>query len=191
MPASPSKPLPAEIDERAIQQASGLVAARRHRGIACARESRCGIVRRAGQFVVGADQTLALGTRLFSKPAGRVAGCGAAARAGRRQPRTAFRRCRRARWQDIVRSSFHCTDDHAVAWRGRNRRLSGTKRERPSPPASALTSSRDWACICSSVSRAIISPSSVCRCCHCWRFCAASGCSACEGKSLQAANGEI
>ena len=49
--------------------------------------------------------------------------------------------------------------------------------ERPSPPASAPTSSRVLACICSSVSKAIISPSSACRCCHCWHFCAASGCS--------------
>ena len=41
---------------------------------------------RPGRFVVGADQTLALGKRLFSKPAGRRAGRGAIARACRQQP---------------------------------------------------------------------------------------------------------
>ena len=41
--------------------------------------------------------------------------------------------------------------------------------------ASAPISSKGWACICSNGSRAIISPSSACRCCNCWHSCAASG----------------
>jgi hypothetical protein len=42
-----------------------------------AREKARAISRRhSGQFVVGADQTLALGTPLFSKPAGRVQAAG-------------------------------------------------------------------------------------------------------------------
>jgi len=44
----------------------------RDRLTAGAREkARFGIDRLSGKFVVGADQTLALGDRLFSKPAGR------------------------------------------------------------------------------------------------------------------------
>ena len=64
--------VPADIDERAVQQASGLDGARRDRGL-LAREKALSC-RRAhpGRFVVGADQTLALGERLFtSRPAAR------------------------------------------------------------------------------------------------------------------------
>jgi septum formation protein len=64
--------IPAEIDERAVQKASGLLAPG---GIAAllAREKAVSVSsRRLGRFVVGADQTLALGERLFSKPAGRA-----------------------------------------------------------------------------------------------------------------------
>lgn len=63
----------AEIDERAVQQASGLslpgdIAA------LLAREKALSVsVRQSDKYVVGADQTLALGLRLFSKPVGRVA----------------------------------------------------------------------------------------------------------------------
>ena len=62
----------AELDERAVQQASGLsspgdIAALLAREKALAVSSR-----RPGQYVIGADQTLALGFRLFSKPAGRA-----------------------------------------------------------------------------------------------------------------------
>jgi septum formation protein len=62
----------ADIDERSLQQRSGLsapggVAAFLARAKALAVSSRL-----AGKFVVGADQTLALGIRLFSKPEGRA-----------------------------------------------------------------------------------------------------------------------
>jgi septum formation protein len=62
----------ADIDERAVQQASGLsspgdIAAH------LAREKALWVsARKPDRFVVGADQTLALGARLFSKPAGRA-----------------------------------------------------------------------------------------------------------------------
>jgi septum formation protein len=62
--------IPAEIDERALQKASGLLAPD---GIAAllAREKALAVSSgHPNRFVVGADQTLALGTRLFSKPAG-------------------------------------------------------------------------------------------------------------------------
>jgi septum formation protein len=64
--------IPADIDERAMQKASGLLAPD---GIAAllAREKAMSVsASRPGRFVVGADQTLALGQRLFSKPAGRT-----------------------------------------------------------------------------------------------------------------------
>jgi septum formation protein len=65
--------LPADIDERAVQKDSGLSApgeiAKR-----LAREKALSVsLQKPGRVVVGADQTLALGSRLFSKPAGRAA----------------------------------------------------------------------------------------------------------------------
>jgi septum formation protein len=62
----------AEIDERAIQQASGLAAPGDIAAL-LAREKALSISgRKPGKFVIGADQTLALGEHLFSKPAGRT-----------------------------------------------------------------------------------------------------------------------
>jgi septum formation protein len=64
--------IPAEIDERAVQRASGILTPD---GIAAllAREKALSVsVGHPNRFVVGSDQTLALGARLFSKPAGRV-----------------------------------------------------------------------------------------------------------------------
>jgi nucleoside triphosphate pyrophosphatase len=63
---------PAHIDERAIQHAAGsaspsVIAAR------LAREKALVVsARKPGRYVVGADQTLALGERLFNKPDGRA-----------------------------------------------------------------------------------------------------------------------
>ena len=63
---------PAEIDERAIQQSSGLSAPGDIASL-LAREKACAVsARRHGCYVIGADQTLALGTRTFNKPAGRA-----------------------------------------------------------------------------------------------------------------------
>jgi septum formation protein len=64
--------VPAEIDERAVQQASGLAAPDAIAAL-LAREKALAVSKgHAGGFVVGADQTLALGERLFRKPAGRA-----------------------------------------------------------------------------------------------------------------------
>ncbi|MGN8546144.1 Maf family protein [Bradyrhizobium sp. 13971] len=64
--------LPADIDERAVQKNSGL-AAPGEIALLLAREKALFVSRqRPGQYVVGADQTLALGQRMFSKPAGRT-----------------------------------------------------------------------------------------------------------------------
>jgi septum formation protein len=62
--------VPAGIDERAIQEASGLSAPRDIAALLAREKSSFVSARRPGQYVVGADQTLALGTRLFRKPAG-------------------------------------------------------------------------------------------------------------------------
>jgi len=63
---------PADIDERRIEQEAAPTAA----GVACllAREKALAVsLRRPRAFVLGADQTLAAGPRLFSKPSGRAA----------------------------------------------------------------------------------------------------------------------
>lgn len=64
--------IPANIDERAVQQSAALVAPGE---IAAhlAREKALAISRsEPGRYVVGADQTLAVGATLFTKPAGRT-----------------------------------------------------------------------------------------------------------------------
>jgi septum formation protein len=63
---------PADIDERAIQQASGLSAPDDIAGLLAREKALWVSSHHAGQYVVGADQTLALEQRLFSKPAGRA-----------------------------------------------------------------------------------------------------------------------
>jgi septum formation protein len=64
--------IPAEIDERAIQCASGLSSPSQVAAL-LAREKAVSVsLRHPDRFVVGADQTLILGERLFSKPAARA-----------------------------------------------------------------------------------------------------------------------
>ena len=64
--------VPADIDERAVQQASGFSAPGDIAALLGREKALFVSSRKPGRFVVGADQTLALGTRLFSKPAGRA-----------------------------------------------------------------------------------------------------------------------
>jgi septum formation protein len=64
--------VPADIDERSVQKNSGLSAPGEIAGL-LAREKACFVSsKNPGRYVVGADQTLALGSCLFSKPAGRA-----------------------------------------------------------------------------------------------------------------------
>jgi septum formation protein len=68
----PFDAVPARIDERAVQRDSGLSAPSEIASL-LAREKACFISsRNPGRHVIGADQTLALASRLFSKPAGRA-----------------------------------------------------------------------------------------------------------------------
>ncbi len=62
----------AEIDERAVQQASGHSAPGEIASLLAREKALAVSARQPGKFVIGADQTLALGERFFSKPAGRA-----------------------------------------------------------------------------------------------------------------------
>jgi septum formation protein len=64
--------VPADIDEREIQQASGLSAPGDIAALLARRKALSVSLRQPGRFVVGADQTLARGARLFAKPADRA-----------------------------------------------------------------------------------------------------------------------
>lgn len=64
--------IPANIDERAVQQSAALVAPGEIAAF-LAREKALAIsLSETGRYVVGADQTLAVGETLFTKPAGRI-----------------------------------------------------------------------------------------------------------------------
>ncbi|MGJ4941025.1 Maf family protein [Bradyrhizobium sp. HKCCYLS1011] len=62
---------PADIDERAIQNESGLFAPYEIALHLAQAKALAVSAKRRGHHVVGADQTLALGDRMFNKPAGR------------------------------------------------------------------------------------------------------------------------
>jgi len=64
--------VPAEIDERAIQQKSGLSEPSEIAALLAREKALFVAAKMPDRYVVGADQTLALGKRLFSKPAGRA-----------------------------------------------------------------------------------------------------------------------
>jgi septum formation protein len=64
--------VPADIDERAVQQASRLSAPGDIAALLAREKALSVAALRPAKLIVGADQTLALGFRLFSKPAGRT-----------------------------------------------------------------------------------------------------------------------
>ena len=64
--------VPADIDERAVQQASSLTMPGDIAALLAREKALWVSSRQPGKYIVGADQTLALGDRLFSKPAGRA-----------------------------------------------------------------------------------------------------------------------
>ncbi|MDD1528483.1 septum formation protein Maf [Bradyrhizobium sp. WBOS7] len=61
----------ADIDERGIQAASALSNPREIALLLSREKAKAVSARHPGSYVIGADQTLALGNRLFNKPAGR------------------------------------------------------------------------------------------------------------------------
>ena len=68
--------IPADIDERAVQKDSGLSAPSEIAKLLAREKALWVSSRNPGRYVVGADQTLAFGDRLFSKPAGRAEAAG-------------------------------------------------------------------------------------------------------------------
>ncbi|WP_213775577.1 Maf family protein [Bradyrhizobium sp. dw_78] len=64
--------IPADIDERRIQLDSRLSRPDKVASLLAREKALAVASRRPGRIVVGADQTLALGDRLFTKPAGRA-----------------------------------------------------------------------------------------------------------------------
>jgi septum formation protein len=64
--------VPADVDERALQKTSGLAAPGEVAALLARAKALAVSQQKSGRFVVGADQTLALGMRLFSKPANRL-----------------------------------------------------------------------------------------------------------------------
>jgi septum formation protein len=62
----------ADIDERKVQQASGLSAPGAIAALLARQKALSVSSRQSGRFVVGADQTLSRGALLFVKPAGRA-----------------------------------------------------------------------------------------------------------------------
>ncbi|MCK1358736.1 Maf family protein [Bradyrhizobium sp. 199] len=65
------KAITADIDERAIQAASKLSDPREIGLLLAGEKAKAVSAHHPGSYVIGADQTLALGSRLFNKPAGR------------------------------------------------------------------------------------------------------------------------
>jgi septum formation protein len=63
---------PADIDERTVQKDSGLSTPGEIAALLAREKARLVSVQHPGRYVIGADQTLALGNRLFSKPSGRT-----------------------------------------------------------------------------------------------------------------------
>lgn len=64
--------IPADIDERAIQQVAKVSAPGEVASLLAREKARFVSDQNAGHYVVGADQTLALGSRMFNKPNGRA-----------------------------------------------------------------------------------------------------------------------
>lgn len=70
--AIPFDAMPTDVDERALQKNSGLSSPGEIAGLLAREKALFVSSNNPGRYVVGADQTLALGARLFSKPAGRA-----------------------------------------------------------------------------------------------------------------------
>jgi len=64
--------VPADIDERVVQEKSGLLKPGEIAALLAQEKALFISAKIPDRYVIGADQTLALGQRLFSKPAGRV-----------------------------------------------------------------------------------------------------------------------
>ena len=86
MPAFAFEAVPADIDERAVQQDSGLSAPGEIAALLAREKALFVSSQNPGRYVVGADQTLALGDTAVQQARRPRAGRGAIARARRQQP---------------------------------------------------------------------------------------------------------
>ena len=101
-PALPVEVVPADIDERGIEARAG---AREPDEVATllAREKAKAVAgRMPGRLVLGADQTLALGARRFSKPADRDGGARSSLRICAARPTHCIRRSRWCATADVL-----------------------------------------------------------------------------------------
>ncbi len=64
--------IPADIDERAVQQSAALAAPGDIAAFLAREKALAVSMSEPGRYVIGADQTLAVGETLFTKPAGRL-----------------------------------------------------------------------------------------------------------------------
>ncbi len=69
----PADIVPADVDERAVEAAAGPLAADAAAAVLARAKAASVSAKMPGRVVLGADQTLALGTRRFSKPKDRAA----------------------------------------------------------------------------------------------------------------------
>ncbi|MBR0715286.1 nucleoside triphosphate pyrophosphatase [Bradyrhizobium liaoningense] len=72
----PFEAVPADIDERGIQAGSRLSSPRDVAMLLAREKAKAVSAQQRDRYVIGADQTLALGERLFTKPAGREQAAG-------------------------------------------------------------------------------------------------------------------
>ena len=179
MPAFASSAVAAEIDERVVQLGSGLSAPDEIAALLAREKARSVSTCQAGRYAIGADQTLALGQQLFSKPPGR-------AEAAEQLRALAGQSHELHSAVAVARDGKILFETVAVA-RMTMRRLTGAEiRAYLDEAGEAVTSSvgayqpEGSVFICSNGSKAIISRSSDCRCYPCLRFCAANGCSGCR-----------
>jgi septum formation protein len=67
----PFEAIPADIDERSLQERSKLTSPGDIAALLAEQKAAFVSLRHPGRYVIGADQTLALGQRMFNKPSGR------------------------------------------------------------------------------------------------------------------------
>jgi septum formation protein len=168
--------IPAAIDERGIQHDSGLSDPGQI-GLLLAREKALAVSSaRPERMVIGADQTLALGAQLFSKPAGR-------AEAADQLQRLAGKTHELHSAIAVARDGKTVFETVAVA-RMTMRELAKTEIEAYLDAAGSAVTTSVGAYQLEGLGvhlfERITSPSLDCRCCRCWHSCAAKNCWLCD-----------
>ena len=161
---------PAQIDERAVEAESGVADAAAAARLLARAKAAAVAATLPGRLVLGADQTLALGARRFSKPADRAA---AAEQLRALRGRTHELHSALA----LVRDGavlFDCVDSARLTMRDFSDRFLDDYLDMAGDAALASVGAYQLEGVgihCSSASTAIISPFSACRCCRCSPIC--------------------